>query len=50
MNDRKKKNCKKEKNNKLYCDKCGFKIGSKDHEQGEHHKRGQAGKLEPNKY
>jgi len=46
MNKRKvKKNTCKTRNEKLYCEKCGFKIRGKNHEDGDHHKRGEKGKL-----
>jgi len=40
-----KKDVSKSRNPKLYCEKCGFKIRGKNHEEGEQHKRGKNGKI-----
>lgn len=28
------------------CPQCGFKIGGKNHEEGDHHKRGKSGSCQ----
>ena len=45
MNKKVKKDVSKSRNGELYCEKCGFKIRGKNHEEGDHHKRGKAGKI-----
>ena len=44
-NRKEKKNTCKTRNEKLYCEKCGFKIHGKNHEAGDHHQRGKDGKC-----
>ena len=36
----------KAKSSKDYCEKCGFKIRGRNHEEGIHHKNGKDGKCE----
>ena len=49
-NKKAKKDVSKSRNGKLYCDKCGFKIRGKNHEEGEHHRKGTNGKADTTKY
>lgn len=45
-----KKNVSKSRTEKLYCEKCGFKIRGKNHEEGDHHRKGVNGKADTSKY
>ena len=45
-----KKDVSKSRNPKLYCEKCGFKIRGKNHEEGDHHRIGKEGKANTSKH
>jgi hypothetical protein len=45
-----KKNTCKSRNEKLYCEKCGFKKHGKNHDLGEHHRIGVKGKADVSGY
>lgn len=45
MKRRERKNTSKERTAKNHCEKCGFHIRGKNHEEGDHHKRGEKGKI-----
>lgn len=34
------------KSSSKICKKCGFKVGGKNHEEGDHHKRGSGGSCQ----
>lgn len=40
-----KKNSSKSRTANKYCEKCGFKIRGKNHEDGQHHQKGTNGKA-----
>jgi hypothetical protein len=45
-----KKNTCKDRSAKTYCEKCGFKIRGKNHDAGEHHRKGIKGKADVSSY
>lgn len=45
-----KKNTCKSRSANDYCDKCGFKKRGKNHDAGEHHRKGTNGKADVSSY